>query len=118
MSNKLQAAGQIVQIGDTQTIGDKSFTKREFVIEIPDGKDPKWNQFIQFEFTKDNCMSLDAYRPGDHVTVDFNLRGREWKGRYFVNLQAWRIEKVGEHRQGAVDAGPPPSQDAGDGIPF
>ena len=26
------------------------------------------------------------------IKVHFDLRGREWNGKYFTNLNAWRIE--------------------------
>jgi len=28
--------------------------------------------------------------------VSFNLRGNEWNGKYFTNLQAWRLESMGQ----------------------
>jgi hypothetical protein len=30
------------------------------------------------------------------VKVYFDLRGRQWQDKYFTNLQAWRVEAVGE----------------------
>ena len=30
---------------------------------------------------------------GQEVTVHFNLRGNEYNGKYYVNLQAWRLDK-------------------------
>ena len=42
--------------------------------------------------------SPDQYKTGDEVSVDFNLRGREWNGpqgiKYFNTLDAWKIEKL------------------------
>jgi hypothetical protein len=39
---------------------------------------------------------LDGYQEGDRVKVSFDLRGREWNGKYLTNLNAWRMEKAGE----------------------
>ena len=94
MSNKLQASGTIKQIGETQSFGDNGFTKRTFVVSIPDGKDAQWDQPVEFELIKDQCSILDRYSVGDNVTVDFNLRGREYNERHFVNLHAWRLAKT------------------------
>ena len=68
-----------------------SFQAREFVIEIPDGNYP---QFIKFQLTQDRCAAIDAHQEGEQVKVHFDLRGREWQGKYFTNLNAWRIEKA------------------------
>ncbi len=31
---------------------------------------------------------------GDEVQVTFNIRGNEYNGRYFNNLQAWKLQKI------------------------
>lgn len=67
-----------------------SFQAREFVVEITSGNYP---QFIKFQLTQDRCALIDDMNEGDDIKVHFDLRGREWNGRYFTNLNAWRIEK-------------------------
>lgn len=66
-----------------------SFSAREFVLEIPDGNYP---QLVKFQAVQDRCGLLDNFREGDRVKVSFDLRGREWNGKYLTNLNAWRIE--------------------------
>jgi len=90
MSDTFQITGPILQIGEMQTLGSKGFTKRAFVVEHD--SDSKYPQPISLEFTKDACSKLDEYSVGDIVTVAFNLRGSEYNGRHFVNLQAWKID--------------------------
>ena len=34
---------------------------------------------------------LDSLQPGQEITVTFDIRGREYNGRYFNNLQGWKI---------------------------
>lgn len=72
-------------------VEDKSatFKTRDFVVEMPDGN---YMQYIKFQLTQDRCGMVDAFREGDQVRVHFNLRGREWQGKFFTNLDAWRIE--------------------------
>lgn len=67
-----------------------TFQAREFVIEIESGNYP---QFIKFQLVQDRCALLDTYNEGDGIKVHFDLRGREWNGKYFTNLNAWRLEK-------------------------
>jgi len=96
MSNKYEITGTIRILGDTQTIGAKGFQKREFVVEEIDGKYP---QMIKLEAVKDGCDKLDAYNVGDTITVGFNIRGSEWNGKHFVNLQAWKFDREGAAQQ-------------------
>jgi single-strand DNA-binding protein len=70
-----------------------SFQTREFVLEVPDGNYP---QLIKFQSVQERCAMLDDYREGENIKVSFDLRGREWNGKYLTNLNAWRIERVGE----------------------
>ena len=46
---------------------------------------------------------------GDSVKVSFDLRGREYQDRYFVNLNAWKIEGTGDNtgENNSSDVSPP-----------
>lgn len=80
-----------------------TFRAREFVIESEDGQYP---QMIKFQCVQDRTNIVDSVEEGDQIKVHFDLRGREWQGKYFTNLNAWRVEKI--------DAGAkPPSNDPG-----
>ena len=80
---------------DVQKVSDK-FQKREFVITTD--FDSQYPQQVQFQLVQDKCGLLDPMQVGDMVTIDFNLRGREWNGpqgtKYFNTLDAWRIQLV------------------------
>lgn len=81
--------GRIKIIGETQTF-DSGFSKRQFVITT----DEQYPQDLAIDFVKDKCNILDQYNEGDEVEVSINLRGNEYNGKYYVNLQAWKIAKV------------------------
>jgi single-strand DNA-binding protein len=88
---------------ETKQVSAK-FTKREFVVEVPDGKYP---QMVSFQLTGDRCSVLDDFKVGDQVRVTFNLRGREWKSpqgetKYFNSLDVWKLEAA---RAGAENDG-------------
>jgi single-strand DNA-binding protein len=36
---------------------------------------------------------LNGLVEGDEITVKFDVRGREYNGNYYVDLNAWRIER-------------------------
>lgn len=67
-----------------------SFQTREFVITT-EGTYP---QFVKFQLTQDKCGVVDSFQEGQKVKVYFDLRGREWQGKYFTNLNAWKMESV------------------------
>jgi hypothetical protein len=93
-----ELTGKIKVIQAAQVFGAKGFTKREIVVTVDDGKYP---QDIALECVQEKVKLLDGLKEGQTVTVTFDIRGREYNGRYFNNLQAWRI-KV-ESGSGQVD---------------
>lgn len=84
----MEISGRIKVLFDTQTF-DSGFQKREFVLTTQE----QYPQDIKFELTRDKINLVDGMNPGDELTVQFNIRGNEYNGRYFVNLQAWRVQK-------------------------
>ncbi|KGE04618.1 DUF3127 domain-containing protein [Pseudohaliea rubra] len=112
-----ELSGKIKLIQDPQTF-ESGFTKREMVVTVEDGKYP---QEIALEFVQDKIALLDALQPGQEVKVSFDLRGREYKGRYFNNLQGWRVDVLSGDGDGGNSGEthyPEPSDfDDGD-IPF
>ena len=127
MAKGFEIEGKILLINDVQTF-NSGFTKREFVVEVEDGKFP---QQIKFEAIKDKTSLTDGFSIGDAVKVAFDIRGNEYNGRYYVNLNAWKLEKAGaggdDLPAGPIDDGPPShlsepppgyGEEDGDEIPF
>lgn len=86
--------GTVVHIGDIQEFGSKGFYKRDLVLSNPDDQYP---QKVPFECAKqaaDRVTEL-GLEVGDTVKVTFDLRGREYNGRYFGSIAAWKVEAVG-----------------------
>ena len=54
------------------------WAKQEFILEYPDG----------------NYTSKDQV--GDRVKVSFNLKSREYNGRWYTDVSIWRISPAGE----------------------
>jgi single-strand DNA-binding protein len=82
-----EISGTVKVILDPQTFSS-GFSKREFVITTAD----KFPQDIKLECLKDKAAQLDGIAVGQSVKVQFDISGREYNGRYFVNLTAWRVE--------------------------
>ena len=112
------ASGRLHKIFDTEQ-KSASFSVRDFVIEVADDKFP---QLIKFQLTQDKCALMDDYSEGDEISVDFDLRGREWNEKYFTNLNAWRIAPADAENsvssEAAAPAGAAMIDDLDDDIPF
>ena len=80
--------------GIIEWIGPKTdngkIKKKEFVVKT----DETYPQMVKCELINDKITLLDPYVKGESVEVSFNLRGREWEGKYFTSIQAWRISNV------------------------
>ena len=79
-----------------------AWAKQEFILDFPDG-----NFTSQACFTawgQDKVQELDKYQVGDAVKVSFNLKSREYNGRWYNDLQIWRISPAG-----AAQAAPAPA---------
>ena len=94
----LDITGRLHKVFDTEQ-KTESFKAREFVIETQ-GEYP---QFVKFQLTQDRCDLIENYKEGDGLKVHFDLRGREWQGKYFTNLNAWKIEAEGDMSRPASD---------------
>jgi single-strand DNA-binding protein len=101
MANSFELTGTLKVLEDLQTFAS-GFTKREFVIEVPDGKYP---QMVKFETVRDKIDQLNTLSIGDELKVTFDVRGNEYKGRYYVNLNAWKIESSGGGNGGGGGGG-------------
>lgn len=100
----MNVTGIIKRIGATQQVSN-TFSKRELVITTQE----QYPQHLSIDFTQNNCALLDVFQEGQSVTVDINLRGREWTSpqgevKYFNTLQGWRISPT----QAAAPATPDP----------
>lgn len=122
MSKSFELEGTLKHIYDVQTFAS-GFSKREFVVEVPDGRFP---QLIKFECVKDKTTLVDGFSTGDSVKVAFDIRGSEYKERFYVNLNAWKLTKAtggddgddGPRANSSLDAQFDNEPDASDDIPF
>lgn len=97
-----ELSGSVKKIFDEQTFGS-GFNKREFVVTTQDDKYP---QDIKFECLKEKVELVNQLKEGQQVKVTFDINGREWQGKYFVNLKAFRVEAAGD--SSSANNEPPP----------
>lgn len=106
----MQLEGTLKIINETQTF-DSGFTKREVILTTNE----QYPQDIKVDFVKDKCAVLDSYNVGDAVSIGINIRGNEYNGKYYVNIQGWKIDKAG---QAAPQEAPAPMIEEEDDLPF
>lgn len=87
------------------------WTKQEFVLEFPDGN--YTSQACFTAFGQDKVAELDKYQVGDKVKVSFNLRSREFNGRWYNDLQIWKVAPAAAAQGAPVQSTPVQSASAG-----
>ncbi len=96
-----EVEGKLIKKYETESKSDK-FQAREFVLEVASGNYP---EFVKFQLVQDRCAIIDGFAEGERMKVHFDLRGREWQGKYFTNLNAWRVEKVNQSAEAPAASG-------------
>ena len=89
-----EITGRIHKLYEPDRKSEK-FLTQELVLLL-DGRYP---EYPKFQFTNDHADQLQGFAEGDEVRIKFDLRGREWQGKYFTNLNGYRIEKLGANAE-------------------
>lgn len=115
-------SGTITFIGEVEEVGAKKHKKQ--IVAIDTGG--QYPQVIGVEFFGKNQPLVDNLdlRVGDSVRAHCNVNGREFKGRYFTSMSAWKVESDAEPAPPPTtqrrDRGAPPPRDPSpeDDLPF
>lgn len=85
----MELTGKCVAVLDIQSGTSKTgntWQKQDFVIEVGD-RYPKKVCLQLFGDKVNECPNI-----GDEVTVSFDAESREWNGKWFTQLNAWKVE--------------------------
>ncbi len=96
----LDINGRIIQIMPTTTgtsKAGKEWVKQEFVIETQETYPKK----ICIGVMGDKTQELKKFTTGNEVKVSLNLESREYNGKWYTNVNAWKIEPAGNGAQNA-----------------
>ena len=92
--------------------GGKEWAKIDFVIEEVDGQYPKK---VSFTAMGDKILPIvKSLSVGQLVEVHYNLDAREYNGKWFTNINAWRIDRYSEGISNKVEDVPVAESD----LPF
>ena len=114
----MDISGKILQLLPVQTGQGKNGTwkKQDFILETGD------------QYPKKVCIAvwgdkidLGSFQPGDLVEVSFDVESREYNGRWYTDVKAWKIVNKQQHASAATPGQPMTDIPAGpidDDLPF
>ena len=105
--------GTVKRLYDVWKSETSEFYKREFVITTAE----QYPSDVKFSALKEKSDQLNGIAEGDQISVKFDIKGREYNDRYYVDLNAWRIEKMDGQAAPAPAGGAAESAAAGASVP-
>ena len=90
----VDVVGKIIKIlpeTGGQSQAGKAWTKQEFIVETIETYPKK----ICISMMGDKINELRKYSEGNEVKVSLNIDSREYQGKWYTNVSAWRIEASG-----------------------
>jgi hypothetical protein len=95
----LKITGNVTHILEEQTGEGRNGTwrKRDFVMEIP-GEYPKNVCVTQWG----DGIDRSAIQQGETITASIDIQSREYNGRWYTDVKAWKIERPAPVAAGAA----------------
>lgn len=82
------------------------WVKQEFVIETDD----QFPKKVCIQVWGDKTKDLNPISEGDTLKASINIESREFNGKWYTDVKAWRIEKQGDQNTPVIP--PPPDYDS------
>ena len=102
----MELSGKLKLVMNEETFAS-GFNKRSFVIAV----ESNYPYDVCFDLLKDKVRMIDGFNTGDEIKVSFDIKSREYNGKWFTGATAWRVEKVGAGMSTSSNSGtstPPP----------
>lgn len=121
----IQVKGTVIQILKPESgvsKAGKEWKKQEFVIETNE----QFPKKVCFTLFGDKISLVDGLKEGTEVEVFFSVESRDFNGKWFHNINAWKIETAGTAAAAKNyppdffigEAPPEPADDNGNDLPF
>lgn len=88
----MEITGKIIQVLPMQTGAGRNgsdWKKQEFVIETTD----QYPKKVCFSVWGDKIDQFNI-QPGDDLTISITIESREYNGKWYTNVQAWKVDRV------------------------
>ena len=82
-----------------------SWKKQEFILETEE----QYPKKVCIEAWGDKTAIIKKLNAGDKITASINVESREFNGRWYTNVRAWRIENA-EDQPNPGEIPPPPAE--------
>ncbi len=86
----MQYEGKIVQILPVEQIGQNNIDKRTVILE--ENRDSEYKGGIAFDLRGEKITMIDGHTPGSTITAFLNVKVREYNGKRYNSISAWKIE--------------------------
>ncbi|OAV66000.1 hypothetical protein Barb4_03100 [Bacteroidales bacterium Barb4] len=111
-NDELKITGKVIALQEQSGVSNKTgntWKKQEFVVETQ-GQYPKK---VCFQLFGEERIAQAAIQTGNEVTVSFDINSREYQGRWFTNIDAWKVE----HTAASSARPTPPPATSGNYVP-
>ncbi|MDR1500642.1 MAG: DUF3127 domain-containing protein [Tannerellaceae bacterium] len=92
----MDISGKIIAVlpeqGGTSKNGNE-WKKQEYVLETHE----QYPKKVCFQIFGADKITQFAIREGEELTVHFDIDSREYQGRWFTNINAWKVERGGDN---------------------
>ena len=82
------------QSGVSQKTGN-AWRRAQYILEHEHGQYPR---SIVFDVMGDDKINQMAIRQGEELVIHLNIDTREFNGRYFNNVECWKVERAGQQQ--------------------
>ncbi len=98
----LDIEGKIIQIMPAtsgMSKAGKEWTKQEFVIETKD----QYPRKVMMSVMGDKVNELKRFAVGNEIKASLNIESREYNGRWYTDVRAWKLEGNATAASGTQD---------------
>lgn len=104
----MEITGKIIAVlpeqGGVSKTGNE-WKKQEYVLETQE----QYPKKVCFQLFGADRIAQAAIQPGETLTVSFDIDSREYQGRWFTNINAWKVERVVIPENGLTPEGVTPA---------
>lgn len=112
----LEIQGKLIQINPEQTGTGRTgnnWVKQDIIIETGD----QYPKKICITCWGDKAEMIKNLQPGTDLKVAIDIESREFNGKWYTNLKAWKIEATASSNPGTTNYQQPVNTNEPQGIP-
>jgi len=88
----MQYEGKIIKILPVEKVGKNQTEKRTVILE--ENRDSEYKGGIAFDLWGEKMSMIEGHNEWETITAHLNARAREYNGKWYNSISAWKIEGV------------------------